>query len=502
MRTDPAMHPLEMILLECAQADPDPWYPSAYVQRTGTSRDKLDPDLEQLRMAGLIHLTDWVQGSGQGYALTPEGLKIVQNPRLLAQLRTGRLPLRSIQPLPAQAEMEPVPGWERGRAALEALENPSTPICTYLLILANVGVFLAGMALAQRDHIPLNRFLAGESPRILQQTGAVNGDDIFFRHQWWRLLSSCFVHIGLLHLGVNMVSLYLVGPLLEQVWGRFRYLILYLLSGLAGSCFGLMETRGLLAGASGALWGLLASFATWIFFHRSVLPPDLIRFWRRQLLFVFILNVGITFGLAHISKGAHFGGGAMGLLAAVPLDYLRFGNRWQRLLALVALVALPTACLVVLDRSLNAAAPHTVEIQKAKELADFYIHYLPVIRSAEKDGRDAWIGKAQEVCREDPPREADEVRQASAALTKAQREMREAVEDLDQAEPYWSSDAEEWRKAERDYLAAYAQYLAGAEECLQKNQPWTDRDRKLLRQKEEEALKLRHYWQQHFVPPK
>jgi len=81
---------LETILRQCAEAAPSPWYPSAYARTRGIPRDDLDPDLDRLRMAGLIHLTDWVQGQGQGYALTPDGEHVLQTPRELARLRAGQ----------------------------------------------------------------------------------------------------------------------------------------------------------------------------------------------------------------------------------------------------------------------------------------------------------------------------------------------------------------------------------------------------------------------------
>src|SRR5713101_7198771 len=98
--SDPAKHPLESILLLCAKAAPDPWYPSVYAKESGNARESLDPYLDQLRMGGLIHLTDWVQGRGQGYALTPAGEQVVQNPRLMARLLAGKF--IAAQPEPAE----------------------------------------------------------------------------------------------------------------------------------------------------------------------------------------------------------------------------------------------------------------------------------------------------------------------------------------------------------------------------------------------------------------
>src|SRR5919204_6537911 len=95
-----APHPLEEILQQCAAAEPEPWYPSVYAQATGISRDSLDPYLDRLRLGGLIRLTEWVQGRGQGYTLTSAGKEVLASPRELARLRAGKLDLRP-QPPPA-----------------------------------------------------------------------------------------------------------------------------------------------------------------------------------------------------------------------------------------------------------------------------------------------------------------------------------------------------------------------------------------------------------------
>ena len=96
--TNPATDPLEIILQQCASAAPDPWYPRTYAEITGVSRDSLDAPLEKLRLGGLVRLTEWVQGKGQGYALTPEGVHALRDPRSLDRVRDGK-------PLPSRQEI-------------------------------------------------------------------------------------------------------------------------------------------------------------------------------------------------------------------------------------------------------------------------------------------------------------------------------------------------------------------------------------------------------------
>src|SRR5207247_3144872 len=77
--------------------------------------------------------------------------------------------------------------------------------------------------------------------------------------EWWRLLTCCFVHFGLLHLGMNMYFLYALGGMVESMWGHGRFLVLYPLAGFAGRCALAIRSSG--AGASGALWGVMVAAA-------------------------------------------------------------------------------------------------------------------------------------------------------------------------------------------------------------------------------------------------
>src|SRR5437879_5194576 len=103
--TAPVPPSFDEVLRLCASADPGPWYPSRYAG----DRDSLDEPLNLLRLAGLVRLTAWEQGIGQGYELTAAGRAALDNPRAAARLREGRLPT----PRPAPAARR------RSRAASE-----------------------------------------------------------------------------------------------------------------------------------------------------------------------------------------------------------------------------------------------------------------------------------------------------------------------------------------------------------------------------------------------
>src|SRR6058998_1412428 len=92
---------LETLLRQCQATAPEPLYAGAYAQTSGLPREQIDAALDQLRLAGLIRLTDWAQGRGQGYTLTPAGTEALQNLKFLQRLRhKGATPLPVEKPLP------------------------------------------------------------------------------------------------------------------------------------------------------------------------------------------------------------------------------------------------------------------------------------------------------------------------------------------------------------------------------------------------------------------
>jgi membrane associated rhomboid family serine protease len=133
--------------------------------------------------------------------------------------------------------------------------------------------------------------------------------------EWYRLLTSGFLHYGILHLGFNMYLLYMLGQMLEPSIGRVRFLLVYL-AGLLGGSAGavVLSDRGAVtAGASGAVFGLLAlAFVGYYLHGRSPMSTSI-----GTLL---MLNLFITFlWRDQISVGGHLGGAAAGALCALAV---------------------------------------------------------------------------------------------------------------------------------------------------------------------------------------
>src|SRR5207237_5664306 len=109
------------------------------------------------------------------------------------------------------------------------------PVVTPTLLIATVLWFFVGLVYAARVGVPVGEYLWSGNAAVLERLGAVTGPNLL-RGEWWRLLSNCLVHVGAVHLVLNMFVLGTAGPLAELFWGRGRLALVYVFSGLAGSC--------------------------------------------------------------------------------------------------------------------------------------------------------------------------------------------------------------------------------------------------------------------------
>ncbi len=202
------------------------------------------------------------------------------------------------------------PECSRDRTKVRTLRSMSTdPYATYVLIAINVLVFIGSSAAG-------SSFTGGGGGGRAFQEGALVGVAVA-DGQWWRLVTSAFLHSGILHILFNMYVLYWLGTMLEPALGRVRFLAVYFVSLLAGSFGALLLSSPTTAtvGASGAVFGLMgAAFvlqrAQGIDTISSGIGP------------VILLNLGIGFLIPNISIGGHIGGLIGGALAGFVLDRL------------------------------------------------------------------------------------------------------------------------------------------------------------------------------------
>lgn len=187
------------------------------------------------------------------------------------------------------------------------------PYASLVLIAANVAVFLVGSGSSSQE-------------RDLGLFGPAVADG-----EWWRIVTSGFLHFGILHVAFNMLLLWWLGQMLEPSLGRVRFVLTYAVSLLAGSLGALLlDPDALTGGASGAVFGLMAA-AVLLLRRRGVDPMQ------SGLGGLLVINLLLTFLRPGISIGGHLGGLVGGALAALVLGALEDRPWWLASAALVVL---------------------------------------------------------------------------------------------------------------------------------------------------------------------
>lgn len=201
------------------------------------------------------------------------------------------------------------------------------PLVTDLLIAINVVVFIA-MVLAGGP----------TKPQVLVTFGA-KINQLISVGQWWRLVTPMFLHLGVQHIVLNMVTLYFLGVATEPLFGHWRFLLIYLGSGVAGNVASYFFTPAVSAGASTAIFGL---FGAYLMLGVAFREQPGIRQTARTFLTLVLLNVVFDMFGSGIDLAGHLGGLIGGFLLAYVLAAPRVGrvSWWQRGLAAVALVGL------------------------------------------------------------------------------------------------------------------------------------------------------------------
>lgn len=195
---------------------------------------------------------------------------------------------------------------ERERRASDRFEE--VPLATYLLLAVTIAVF-AAMYVAGKGNVQSVASAFGAKENDLIQAG-----------QWWRFITPIFLHGSLLHLGVNALFLYWFGAQIEMLYGWRKYLIIYMVAGVAGNLFSFLLSPGPSLGASGALFGLVGAGIVFPLRFKSLVPARARAEILRQLLTVVVVNLGIGFlPGSHIDNWAHLGGLTGGGFAALFL---------------------------------------------------------------------------------------------------------------------------------------------------------------------------------------
>ncbi len=340
----------ELLLKTCQTAHPEAWYPAKAPLQSGPSAEDVDRVLNDLRLHGLVELTDWKIGMGQGYRITPLGIEIADNPLFLKKLREGEVPA-----LPASDEPNtPTPNapnyFQQGEEARKGFYFPRMGPIVPLLIIANVLMFFVYFGVALWNGVPLNKAIGGDAA-TLHKLGSASADGIA-RGEYWRLLTSAFLHAGPIHLFMNMLALFMFRPI-EGIWGSRRYLLIYLISSLCSSCLAIYLEPGTperpvgMVGASGAICGIFASGAIWLYLNRHHLNPQDYQARATSMAINFALMLGISL-VPGVSLGGHLGGALGGLLLGIFMRAHMISMPARRSFAGIQIALLPTLSMLLL----------------------------------------------------------------------------------------------------------------------------------------------------------
>ena len=200
------------------------------------------------------------------------------------------------------------------------------PVVTYTILAITVLVALADAVLA--GTLGADLFGRGGPLVVL---GAVSGPAVE-AGEWYRIFTSAFLHLGLLHLAFNMYALYLFGPLVERMYGHFEFTVVYLLTAAGGSVLTiLLQPVPGAAGASGAIFGLFGLVFA-VSRRHKVVATGQNRALMGQVGSVLVMNLVFTFLVPGISWTGHVGGLAVGALLGVllpPTGLATLGSLWR-----------------------------------------------------------------------------------------------------------------------------------------------------------------------------
>lgn len=145
----------------------------------------------------------------------------------------------------------------------------------------------------------------------LVRYGAFYPPFIVIYKEYYRFITSIFIHIGVAHIFFNGYALYIFGPQIERLLGSKKFLLFFLLTGAGGNLATfLFNFTSISAGASGSLFGIFGAFLYLVHRHSEMVAPG----GKRQIFSLLIVNLTLTFLVPSISTTAHVGGLIMGYL--------------------------------------------------------------------------------------------------------------------------------------------------------------------------------------------
>lgn len=207
----------------------------------------------------------------------------------------------------------------------ESIFSYGKPMIVYLLLAFNILMYFV---------LTLNG--GSESINTLIKFGAKYNPSILVDGEWWRIVSSMFLHIGILHLFMNLVAVYYLGTLVERIFGSFRFLIIYMLAGIGGGLASFAFSMSISAGASGALFGLFGALIFFGLIYKRLFFETI----GVNLLILIVINLVFGFIAPQIDNAAHLGGLIFGFIAATIVYLPTKKHRLKQASAFLIYIAL------------------------------------------------------------------------------------------------------------------------------------------------------------------
>ncbi|MDQ3666196.1 MAG: rhomboid family intramembrane serine protease [Acidobacteriota bacterium] len=380
----------------------------------------------------------------------------------------------------SNAQTRPVADRETVRFARAVLERPYK--FTIILLVANFFVFLLMWQSSGMTSAGLWEF----SEPVLIAYGAKLNRLINEQHQWWRFVTPMFVHINLPHLLVNMYSLWVVGPYVEKLYGSAKFVVFWIVTGVAGvvasylTVIGPGKQWGSLgrflfkindfpsAGASGALFGLVGVLFVFGIKFRHELPEGFKRAFGTGMLPIIVINLFIGYvGRGMIDNAAHLGGLVAGAALALMVEFRRPGERtgvavtWQILrvgaLTIVAVSFLKVAQHFRDPLPLSLRVP---TILNSSGTGDAFVVFAKTMTDAQETFYEAMMGDSSGV--DDAVKSLESVAHfdhESAQLTERLKALLSHVKEL-RSPPASSpaADSNQPRQKEKDLLQSFGSW--------------------------------------------
>src|SRR5690625_4153209 len=255
--------------------------------------------------------------------------------------------------------------------AIKDLFSFGKPIFTYILLAINLMMFfILEINGGSTDVETLIQFGAKYNPYMIDG-------------EWWRLVSSMFLHIGFLHLAMNIVAFYYLGVAVERIYVSSRFLIIYFLAGIAGSLTSFTFAMNVSAGASGAIFGLFGALLFFGIVHKKVFFQTM----GRNIITIVAINIVLGFVIPQIDIGAHLGGLIAGFIASAIVYLPREKRITIQFSALIIyLLLLSGLFLFGINSTTNTVTYHLIKIEEYIEEKDYEMVISQATESLEDPG--------------------------------------------------------------------------------------------------------------------